>query len=156
MYSEALQAASKTGEEQLIFRIKVSRARLSIAQKKFPAALRELRGLSEQMDSVGLRYISTACLLLQGEALIGMKDYDAAEKDLKTAILRSQKQGLLVLQAQSHFELAKALQLSGKAPEASTQEQEVQRLAASILKEAQADTVRRRADLAPLFETKAS
>jgi len=154
LYAEALKTAAKSGDEQLMLRTKVSIARLAVQQGRFPVALNALRGLSEQADSLGLRYLSTVCLLLQGEALIGTKDFAGAQKELKSSALRSEKQGLRVLQAQSHFELARALELSGKKQEASSQQQEARRLADDILKEAQTDMVKRRTDLAPLFETR--
>jgi eukaryotic-like serine/threonine-protein kinase len=156
LYAEALQTAAKTGDQALILRTKVSLARLAIQQGKFPTALSALGGLSEEADSLSLRYLSAVCLLLRGQALIGTKDYAGAKKDLKSAVSRSEKLGLLVLQAQSHFELARALALSGNTQEADSQEQEARRLAEKIVKEAQSDAVKKRADLSPLFLTRPS
>jgi tetratricopeptide (TPR) repeat protein len=156
LYAQALKTGAKTGDEQLVLRTKVSMARLAIQQGKFPVALSAVRGLSEQADALGLRYLSTFCLLLEGEALIGTKDYAGAQKELKSAALRSEKLGLQILQAQSHFALARALELSGKKQEARSQQQEARRLADGILKEAQTDAVKKRTDLAPLFESRPS
>jgi len=155
LYDQALQAASKTGNAQLILRAKVNRARLALDQGRYAAALSTLKGLGEEADTLGLRYASVDCMILRGKAMIGTKDYAGAQKELKSAALRSEKLGLKVLLAQSHFQLGRALQLDGKPAEGATQIAEAQRLAGEIQKEAKADGIKKRADLAPLFELKA-
>jgi hypothetical protein len=113
-----------------------------------------LRNLGEQADSLGMKYLSTKCLVLSGQAMIGMKDYAGAQKDLKTAALRSEKLGLRVLSAESHYYLGRALELSGKASDAKAQYDEAQQAAANIQKEAGSDAVTKRADLAQIYAKK--
>lgn len=86
--------------------------------------------------------------------MIGMRDYPAAEKELKSAVLRSEKLGLRVLQAQAHYQLGRALELSGDKSAAVAQYQEATHGAAEILKDAQTDSVKKRSDLAALFALK--
>jgi serine/threonine protein kinase/tetratricopeptide (TPR) repeat protein len=154
LYAESLQVAAKTGDAQLILRTKVNAAKLAVEQGKFPAALSALRGLEEEADSLGLKYFSTVCLVLRGEAMIGMKDYHGAQKELKSAALRSEKLGLRVVQAQSHYELGRALELSGNLSDAASQYQEARRAAREVQKEAQTDAVTKRSDLAVIFALK--
>lgn len=154
LYAEATQAASKTGDTQLILLTKINMARLAVAQGKFSAALSTLRGLGEEADSLGLKQLSTRCLVYRGEAMIGMKDYSAAQKELRSAILRSEKLGLRVLQAQSHYQLGRALELSGKAADAAVQYQEARRAADEVHKEAQSEAILNRSDLAAIFALK--
>jgi eukaryotic-like serine/threonine-protein kinase len=155
LYADALQTGAKTGDTQVILRTKISMVRLAVQQGKYSSALRNLSGLGEEADSSGLKYLSIVCLLLRGEALIGMKDYAGAQKELRSAALRSEKLGLRVLQAQAHFELARALELSGEKSAADAEYQEATRKAADILKEAQTDAVKKRSDLVAVFALKA-
>src|SRR4029077_21266303 len=105
VYRGALQAAAKTGDASLILLTKINMANLAVAQGKFAATAPSLKALGEQADSLGLKYLSTQCLVLRGQALTGLKDYGNAEKDLNTATLRSDKLGLRVLRALSQYQL---------------------------------------------------
>jgi eukaryotic-like serine/threonine-protein kinase len=154
LYTQALQAASKTGDTQLILRTKVNMAKLAIQQGKYAAALTTLRGLGEEADSLGLKYLSMDCLILRGEAMIGTKDYPGAQKELKAAALRSEKLGLRVLQAQAHYQLGRALEMSGNGAAAMAEYAEARRDAAQVLKDAQTDAVTVRSDLSAIFALK--
>ena len=155
-YAKAQQTAAPTGDAHLILVIKISAAKLAVAQGKFAAAAASLKTLGEQADSLGLKYLSTQCLVLRGQALVGMKDYAGAQKDLNTATLRSEKLGLRVLRAAAEFQLGRALEASGKSDAAKNHYQEARRAADDIQKEAQTDLVSKRADLAPIFAVKPS
>jgi tetratricopeptide (TPR) repeat protein/predicted Ser/Thr protein kinase len=154
VYAGALQTASKTGDASLILLTKINIANLAVAQGKFAPAAAALKTLGEQADSLGLKYLSTQCLVLRGQALTGLKDYANAEKDLNTATLRSDKLGLRVLRALSQYQLGRALELSGKGSAAASHYQEARRAADEVQKEAQTDQVSRRSDLAPIFSAK--
>jgi eukaryotic-like serine/threonine-protein kinase len=155
LYGEALQIASKTGDTPSILRTKVNIAKLSIQQRKYAAALATLRGLGEEADSLGLKYLSIVCLVLRGEAMIGTKDFAGAQKELKSAALRSEKLGLRVLVAQARYELGRAMELAGNSAGAGLEFAEARKAAADVLKEAQTDAVTKRSDLAPIFALKA-
>ena len=62
------------------------------------------------------------------------------------AALRSEKLGLRVLQAQAHYQLGRALELSGDATAGKAEYAEARRAAADVLKEAQTDAVTKRSD----------
>ncbi len=155
-YAEALQTAAKTGDAHMILLTKINAAKAGVLEGKFAAAATALKSLEEQADALGLKYLSTQCLVLRGQALIGMKDYAGAQKDLTTASLRSEKLGLRELRAASQYQLGRALELSGKAPAAVNHYQEALRAAQEVQKEAQTDRLSKRADLAPIFNIKAS
>ncbi len=155
LYAEAQQTAAKTGDGQLILVTKMNMARLAVQQGKFAAAIGALRGLGEQADSLGLKELSTQCMVYRGEAMIGLKDYAGAQKELRSAILHSEKMGLRVLQAQSHYQLGRALELSGNASEGAAQYQEARRAVADVQKEAQTDAITKRSDLVAVFALKA-
>jgi tetratricopeptide (TPR) repeat protein len=155
LYTQALQAAANTGDTQMILRTKVNMAKLAIQQGKYASALTTLRGVGEEADSLGLKYLSIVCLVLRGQAMIGTKDFAGAQKELRSATLRSEKLGLRVLQAQSHYELGRAMELSGNHAGSALEFAEARRAAADVLKEAQMDAVTKRSDLAAIFALKA-
>ena len=150
-YSDAQQAAAKSGDAHLVVLTKVNMDKLAVAQGKYAAAAKDLQLLREQADSLGLKYLSMQCFVLRGEALIGSKDYASAEKELKTGALRSGKFGMRVLQAQSQFQWGRALDLSGKRTEAAIRYDEARGVAAELVKDAPNGAVIKRMDLAPIF-----
>ena len=151
-YAEAQSTAAKTGDATLILQSKVNTAKLALLQGKFAASVTTLRALGEQADSLGMKYLSSKCLVLTGQALIGMKDYAGAQKELKTAALRSEKLGLRILAAQSHFYLGRALELSGKTAGAKSQYDEARQIAADVQKESGGDAIVKRSDLAEIYK----
>jgi eukaryotic-like serine/threonine-protein kinase len=153
-YQESLQTAGKSGEAHLVLLNKINLAKLAVANGKFAAAANELRTLGEEADSMGLKYLSTQCLVLRGEALIGTKDYAGAMKDLKSGTLRSEKLKLWALQAQSQYQWGRALELSGNASDAQSHYDEARRAAAEVQKDAQNPALAKRYDLAPIFAEK--
>ena len=150
-YQEAQQAAAKSGDAHLVLLTKVDQAKLDVANGKFASAAKALDKLGEEAGSLNLRYLSAQCLVLRGEALIGTKDYEGAQKELKSAALRSEKMGLRALQAQSQYQWARALELSGKSAEAQSHYDEARRVANEVQKDAQNPALVKRYDLAPLF-----
>ncbi|HEV3421128.1 MAG TPA: tetratricopeptide repeat protein [Candidatus Acidoferrum sp.] len=154
-YQESLQAASKSGDAHLVLLNKINLAKLAVANGKFAATANELRALGEEADSLGLKYLSTQCLILRGEALIGTKDYASALKELKSGALRSEKLKLRALLAESQYQWGRALELSGKAADAQSHYDEARRAATEVQKDAQNPALAKRYDLAPIFAEKA-
>ena len=153
-YLESLQAAIKSGDPHLVLLNKINLAKLAVANGKFAAAAGELQSLGAQADSLGLKYLSTQCLVLRGEALIGTKDYAGALKELKSGTLRTEKLNLRALLAQSQYQWGRALELSGQPADAQTHFDEARRAAAEVQKDAQNPGLAKRYDLAPIFAEK--
>jgi tetratricopeptide (TPR) repeat protein len=153
-YQESLQAALKSGDAHLVLLNKINLAKLAVANGKFAAAAGELQSLGAQADSLGLKYLSTQCLVLRGEALIGTKDYPGALKELKSGALRSEKLKLRALLAQSQYQWGRALELSGKGADAQPHYDEARRAATEVQKDAQNPGLAKRYDLAPIFADK--
>jgi serine/threonine protein kinase/tetratricopeptide (TPR) repeat protein len=153
-YQESMQTGVKSGDAHLVLLNKINLAKLAVANAKFAAAANELRTLGEQADSMGLKYLSTQCLVLRGEALIGTKDYAGALKELKSGTLRSEKLKLNALLAQSQYQWGRALELSGKAADAQSHYDEARRAAAEVQKDAQNPGLAKRYDLTPIFAEK--
>jgi tetratricopeptide (TPR) repeat protein len=154
-YQESLQTALKSGDTHLVLLNKINLAKVAVANGKFAAAAKELQALGQEADSLGLKYLSTQCLVLRGEALIGTKDYAGALKELKSAALRSEKLNLRALLAQSQYQWGRALQLSGKPAEAQSHYDEARRSATEVQKDTQNPGLAKRYDLASIFAEKA-
>ncbi len=150
-----MQAASHTSDAHLTLLAKVNLAKIAVKEGKGSAAVSQLRQLSQQADSMGMKYLSIQCSVLLGEALAAQKRYPTAQRELEGAITRSEKLGLRTLQAQAHFQLGRTLELSGHASDASTQYAQAQQIAKSIQEEAKSNAIASRSDLAPIFAHRA-
>jgi hypothetical protein len=82
---------------------------------------------------------------------VNSKDYSQARQELNRALARSEKLGLLMLQANSHYLLATALRLVGNGSEASRHYADTHRILDEINKEAKSEALLKRADLAPIY-----
>jgi hypothetical protein len=104
---------------------------------------------------MGLKYLSIQCSMLLGQAPTDQKQYAQAQRELEGAVTRSEKLGLRALLAQSHFLLARSLELSGQGSDASPHYAQALHISESIQEEAKTDRLASRSDLAPIFAHKA-
>ena len=151
LYDQALQQASHTTDAQMILVAKANVAKVQVKQGHFQAASESLRPLAEQADTMGLKSVSTECTLYLAEALIGLKHYDLAKKEVQNALNRSERLGLEGLSAQGHFLLARILELSGNATEAEGQYKQARQIADGFLKESRTESIKRRSDLSSIY-----
>jgi len=150
LYTQARQEAIRTGDAHLILVAEVNLARVNVKLGKYLIAITALRQLSEQADTMGLKYLSVECSVYMSEALLGQKDFKKAQPELQKTLARSEKLGLRSLQAQSHELMGKALQLQGETQGASNQYQQAKSILDDIQKESKSDTIAKRSDLAPI------
>jgi eukaryotic-like serine/threonine-protein kinase len=156
LYDQALPAALHTSDAQLTLLAKVNLAKLAVKQGRTSAAVSQLRALSEQADATGLKYLSIQCSVALGEALTNARNYVLAQRELESAVTRSEKLGLRALLAQSHFLLGRTLELSGHAADAATHYAQARQVAVSIQEESKSDRIVSRSDLGPIFAHKTS
>jgi len=150
-YEEALQEASRTSDRQSILLAKMNLAKMAMKQGSYQNAGGTLRGLCEEADTLGLKYLSVECSVYLGEALLDNKNYAPARQELQRALNNSEKLGLNSLLAQSAYLLARSLQLTGNAGEATSHYNEARQLVGEIRKEAGSDSVMKRSDLSPIY-----
>jgi hypothetical protein len=105
----------------------------------------------QQADARGSKYISVACSVLLGEAMIKDKDYSHARQELQRSLARSEKLGLRMESARIHYLLGTSLRLSGSAGEAAAQYREARNLLDEIRKEPGAEHIIERYDLKPIY-----
>jgi eukaryotic-like serine/threonine-protein kinase len=151
LYGQALAKASRTTDAHLILISKMNASKNAVLLGSFKSASDSLRALAQQADAMGLKYVSLQCSLYLAQAYIGMKKYDLAKDQLGDTLNASEKLGLQALLAQSHFQMARALEMSGKASQAQDQYKQSHQLADAIQKEARTDTIAKRSDLAPIY-----
>ena len=151
LYAQAVEKASHGTDARLTLVSKVNSAKTKVALGSYHEASGALQPLCQEADSMGLKYVSVECSIYLTEASIGMKNYRAAEIGLRDALNNSEKLGLQSLLAQSHFQMARALELSGSSAEAKDQYKQARQIVDGIQKEARNDTIAKRSDLSPIF-----
>ena len=110
-------------------------------------ALREVR---EQIDTLGLRYLSAECAVYMGEAFLAAKDLPQARRELERAVRDTERLDARGLQVTSLHLLGSALRRGGDASGADARSAEAAKLLQLIREEAQSDRILERTDLAPL------
>ena len=151
LYAEAVQTASHTTDAHLILISKVNAAKVAVKQGRLPEAASALRSLAQQADAMGLKYVSVECSIYLGEAGIGLRNYGLAKTELQNAVSRGESLGMQGLLAQSHFLLARVLELTGKKDEAQDHYKQARQIADGIQKDAHSDTITKRSDLSPIY-----
>jgi tetratricopeptide (TPR) repeat protein len=106
-----------------------------------------LKGLAQEADTLGLKYLSAECSIYLGEALVNTRDYSRARQEVERAVAKTEKLGLRTLSAQGHYLLATILRLTGRGAEAPAHYREALGLLEDIRKEAGANNVLQRSDL---------
>ena len=151
LYDEALKTASHASDSDLILVSKFNVAKVAVRQGRFQSAANLLSKLSEDSDSLGLKYVSVQCSIYHAEALMNLKSYEPARKELESALNRSEKLGLKALLAQSHYLLGRDLELAGQAADAPEHYKQARKILDDIQKEAKTDSIVKRSDLSPIY-----
>ena len=152
MFSQAVAASSSDVEKEVVLLSKYNSGKCLVGDKRGQAAIAPLKGVVQEADAVGLKNISTLATLSLAEALLNAHQYAAAKKEIETARNTSEKLGLQVLLARSHYLLARTLELSGSggAAEAAPHYVTAKRILDSIRQESGNDSVVKRQDLSAI------
>jgi len=150
-YEQGLRLGSHSKDKETALTLKINLAKVALAEGNSRSAAGDLRGLVQQADSQGLKYLSVASSVSLAEAMIKNKEYPPAEQELQKNLGKSEKLGLRLENARIHYLLATDLRLSGHASEAVGQYREAQRLLDEIGKEPGAEHVADRFDLKPVY-----
>ena len=81
---------------------------------------------------------------------MNLKNYELARKELESALSRSEKLGLRALLAESHYLLARDLELSGQLADAPGHYKQARKILDDIQKDAKTDSIVKRSDLQPI------
>jgi hypothetical protein len=155
LYDQALQAAKTGGDPQ---RIGLSKLHLAMTDAKEgrPGAGKVLVNLAAEADKWGFKAEAVSASVALGESLVAAKQYQEARGVLEAAFGASERIGLRVQLAQSHYWLSRALTGTGDEGGARQHLQDAQRELDKIKAEAKSnpDTLLKRADLAPIAAAK--
>jgi serine/threonine protein kinase/tetratricopeptide (TPR) repeat protein len=151
LYEQAMKVASHTTDRGKVLISKFNLAKAAIKEGRSQAAIGALKGLAQEADTLGLKYLSAECSINLAEALVNTKDYSRARQELERAVAKTEKLGLRTLSAQGHYLLAMTLRLTGKGAEAAGHYREALRLLEEVRKEAGANNVLQRADLNAIY-----
>jgi len=151
LYTQALQAASRTKDRDKVLASKIGLAKVAIREGRSREAVTSFKSLAQETDSLGLKYLSVECSVGLAEALVNAKDYSRARQELEPALGKAEKLGLRTLLAKDQYLLGTSLRLTGKGAEATPHYREALRLLDEIRKEAGAEKVIERPDLKPIY-----
>ena len=153
LYTQALQAASRSKEPDKILIAKTNLAKVAVQEKRTQEAISSFRPLIQQADNLGLKYISVECSVFMAEAMMKNHDNAHARQELERALVRSDKLGLQPLSARAHYLLATLERDSGNNSEAQDHYREALRLLDGMKKDPGAEKLLKRADFKAISDT---
>jgi eukaryotic-like serine/threonine-protein kinase len=151
LFSQAVGASSAEVEKEVALLSKYNSAKCAVEEKHNQTAIAPLKALVQDADAAGLKNISTAATLALGEALLNAHQFPAAKKELETSLSTSERLGLQVLVARSHYLLGRTLELSGSgSADAMPHYAAARRTLDSIRQESGSDAIYKRQDLSAI------
>jgi tetratricopeptide (TPR) repeat protein len=130
---------------------KLNSSKADIAGGQPQSAIIVLKGVSEEADSLGLKYLSIECAIHEAEAKIGLKEYPRAQQQLERAALLSENLGLRPLRLRAHFALAKMFREKGAPTDATPYYRQALSLLDALRKEPGAEKIMERADFKAIY-----
>ncbi len=155
-YDQALQAATRSKENERILLAKISQAEVSVREKKGAAPIAALHALMQQADAAGLKYSSVECEVFMAEAMLAAHDATHARQELDRALLRSDKLGQQALSAQAHYLLGSIARDSKASADARDNFRWVVNTLDTMKKDQGAEKLLQRADMKHIYEDSAN
>jgi eukaryotic-like serine/threonine-protein kinase len=152
-YEQAAAAASKGKQKDAILMSKMNQARLAIAEGRSQSATGDLRTAIQMAESLHLKYYAIRSSVDLAQALINAKDYGRAREQLDSALAQSEKLGLRLELARTHYFLGEILRLGGNPNESVAHYQLAHTMFDEIRKEPGAEHVLDRFDLKEMYAT---
>jgi tetratricopeptide (TPR) repeat protein len=150
-YEEAEHAAARGKENDKTVLMKLNLAKVAVAEGRPAAAVRDLPGLIQQADRLGLRFQSLESSLDLAQAMINGSDYTHASQILEDELNKSEKWGLKLQTARIHYLLGTALRSSGHTADATSQYRQAKTLFDDLQKQPGSDHLFDRGDLKPMY-----
>jgi tetratricopeptide (TPR) repeat protein len=107
--------------------------------------------LTQEADRRNLKYLSLESSVDAAEAAIGHKDYAEAQRELQTALGKSEKMGARYQSARIHYLLGTSLRLAGDRSDASQHYRLALNLLEDMRKDVGAEKLLDRSDLKAMF-----
>ncbi len=151
-YQQALQMAMRAKAPETVLISKLNLARVAIAEGRSAAVIADLRGISEDADRQGMKYLALVSSVDLATALVNNKDYAHAKEVLDQALNTSEKLGVRLQTALIHYQLGNLAKQKGDAQGAAAEYRQSASMLEEIKKEQGAEKVLQRADLKPVYE----
>ena len=155
LYDQALQAATRSKDEEGILSAKMDLAKVEVREKNGRQVIPNLRALIRQADDLSLKYSSVECSIFMAEAMMQSHDNTHARQELQRALLLADKLGQQPLSAQAHYLLATIARESNDNTEAQDHYRAVVHTLDTMKKEAGAEKLLQRSDLKLMYEESA-
>src|SRR5262249_51027867 len=126
-------------------------AEVSLNKISPDSSIREFRSLTQQADSRNLKHLSLESSVDTVEAMIARKDHAASQRELQTALGKSEKLGSRYQSARIHYLLGVAMRMSGNKADAPQQYGAALNLLNDMQKDPGAEKLLERADLKGMF-----
>ena len=147
LYEQALRTASKKADRNQLLVSKLNLAKAYLAEEQPQSALVTLKGVSDQAESLGLKYLSIESSIYEAEATIQLKQYARAQQQLERAASQSENLGLRPLLLAAHLSLGKLFQQKDAPADATQHYRQALSLLDALQKEPGADKIMQRSDL---------
>ena len=147
LYEQALHTASKKADRNQLLVSKLNLSKVYLAKEQPQSALVTLKGVSDQAESLGLKYLSIECSIYEAEAAIQLKQYARAQQQLERAVSQSENLGLRPLLLAAHLSLGKLFQQKDAPADATQHYRQALSLLDALQKEPGADKIMQRSDL---------
>ena len=113
------------------------------------SAISILRGVIQNADTLGMKYLSVESSLYLAEGLLQTHAYAQANAVLEQTLTQSENMGLRGFLARGHFLMATALRLNGRLDDSRRELNQAQQIVEDIRKEA-GESVMKRSDFAAI------
>jgi len=151
LYEQASRTASRTSDRHLSLVSKFNIAKLAVKQGRSSDAMSTLRGLAQEADSLGMKYLSVESSIYLAEALLQNHDYSKGRMEIERAVARSEKMGLRAALARGHCLMAELFRVTGNQEESRRHLEQALQILTDIRKEA-GESVTKRSDFAPILK----
>jgi tetratricopeptide (TPR) repeat protein len=147
LFDRAMKEASRTTDRrlQLLTKLNVARAAVHGAAKGrgLQTTVGTMKGLAQQADVTGLKYLAIESSLALAEALLKAGEPVPARQEVERAIAQGERLGTRALVLRAHYLMGLALRQSGNEPDAARHFAEARKLLDSMQQETGKDLLKR-------------
>jgi len=148
-FQQAREAAERSANRYQVLRSRLNLGKVA-AHEGRAAAVADLRSISREADSLGLRPLALECRQYLGLALLESGKAREARAEFQMALVGAERLGARTLMARIHRGLAKTFGIEGEAAQAARHASQATDIIETIRQESRVDAIAARYDLAPL------
>ena len=152
LYDQASRKAMKGTERDKVLAAKLNLAKVTLAEGRSQAVIRDLQSLSQEADKQGIKHLALESSVDMAAAMVSNKDYSRARQELERELGISEKLGLRLQTARIHYLLGDISRLTGNAEEAAGQYRKTLSLIDEMKKESGAEHLEERSDVHAIYE----